>query len=154
MTILLIFKKSVSERERERERKYKDIFVIRDWPERTRSQFSPTKFVVCCKAFVDFQIDLFVKKETFPLIKITCNYSLMDDDYKIDFDYNEFLHINCDSGSDDDCNTKQTNCFESSVCFSKKGYNLSFSRFCLRCKQVFLRYFTQKLQMVEKNYFF
>ena len=56
----------------------------------------------------------------------------------------------------DDSNSKvkQTNCFESSVCFYRKGYNSSFSRLCLRCIQTFLRYFTHKLHVIEKNTFF
>lgn len=48
-----------------KERKFKDIFVIRSLTEGRYSQFYPTKFVVCCKAFVDFQIDLFVTKKHF-----------------------------------------------------------------------------------------
>ena len=39
-----------------KEKKYKETFIIRDCTQRRRS-FFPAKFVVCCKAFVDFQID-------------------------------------------------------------------------------------------------
>ena len=66
-----------------------------------------------------------------------------------DFDYD--VIINCDSDDDDDMNT--ADCFESSVCFSRKGYNLSFGRSCLRCRQVFLRYFVRELHFIEKNTF-
>ena len=113
-----------------KERKFKDIFVIRNLTERRYSQFYPTEFVVCCKAFVDFQIDLFVK--------ISCNYKLLEND-EFASDFNHDVIINCDSADDDDMNA--ADCFEPSVFFSRKGYNLSFGRFCLRCRQVFLRYF-------------
>ena len=137
-----------------KQRSFRDIFVIRGWTERRRSQFYPTKFVVCCKAFLDFQIDFFVKKETFRLRKVSCNYNLENDEFESDFDYDKI--INCDSDDDNVCNNSKqtTSCFESSVCFSKNGYNLSFGRFCLRCKQVFLRYFTRELHLIEKNMFF
>ena len=74
---------------------------------------------------------------------------------QIDLDYDDsFMHVWYDSDSDrddSDSKRKQTDCFQSSVCFSKMRNNLSFSRFCLRCKQTFLRYFTQKLHVIEKN---
>ena len=77
---------------------------------------------------------------------------------QIDFDYDDsFMHVWYDSDSDsDDSNSKRkrTDCFQSSVCFSKMRNNLRFSRFYLRCKQTFLRYFTQKLHVIEKNTFF
>ena len=77
---------------------------------------------------------------------------------QIDLDYDDsFMHVWYDSESDrDDSNSKrkQTDFFQSFVCFSKMRNNLSFSRFCLRCKQTFLRYFTQKLHVIEKNTFF
>ena len=48
MVGLLIFKESVCKRKNIR------TAIICDWTERRRSYFFPTKFVVCCKAFVDF----------------------------------------------------------------------------------------------------
>ena len=70
----------------------------------------------------------------------------------IDFDYDDsFMHVWCDSDSDNsDSKQKQTDCFESSVYFSKIRNNSSFSIFCLRCKQTFLRYYTQKLHVVQE----
>lgn len=51
----------------------------------------------------------------------------------IDFDYEEyFLYVCCDSDSDGDDNDndkKQTNCFESFVCFSGMISNLKYVRF-------------------------
>ena len=37
-----------------KEKKHKDIFIICDCTESRRSYFFLIKFVVCCKAFVDF----------------------------------------------------------------------------------------------------
>ena len=66
-----------------------------------------------------------------------------------------YVWCNSDSNSDDgDSKRKQADCFEPSVCFGKMRNDLSFKRFCLRCKQTFLRYFTQKLHVIEKNTFF
>ena len=109
------------ERKSLQERKFKDIFVICGGTERRYSQFHPIKFVVCCKAFVDFQIDLFVKTETFPLKKISCNYKQpsVNEEFECDFDYVGFINCN----SDDNYDHNIINCFESSICFSRKGYN-------------------------------
>ena len=62
------------------EREFKDVVVLCDMTERRLSQFYPTKFVVCCRAFADFQIDLFVKTKTFPLKTISCNYKALEND--------------------------------------------------------------------------
>lgn len=67
-----------------------------------------------------------------------------NEESQIGFDYDDgFMNVWYNSDND----SEQTNCFES-VCFSKKGYNLVFSRFCLRCKNVFLRYFTRALYVI------
>ena len=67
-----------------------------------------------------------------------------NEESQIGFDYDDgFMNVWYNSDND----SEQTNCFES-VCFSKKGYNLVFSRFCLRCKYVFLRYFTRELYVI------
>lgn len=42
--------------------KPKDIFIIHD-VERRSTVFPAIKFVVCCKNFVDFQINLYVKTD-------------------------------------------------------------------------------------------
>ena len=66
-----------------------------------------------------------------------------------DFDYD--MIINCECNVYNEMIT--TDYFNSSVCFSRKGYNLSHGRFCVRYKQVFLRYFIRKLHLIEKNSF-
>ena len=103
-----------------KEKTYKDIFIIRDCTDRRQSCFFLIKFVICCKEFVDFQIDLFVKEESFPLRSVTCNYAFAAKNVEtpnIDFDYDDnFMHVcyDSDSGSDDnDSDKKQINCFES-----------------------------------------
>ena len=92
------------------------------------------------------------KKEIFPLKTVICNYAFVAknvDESLIDFDYHDddFIHVWCDSDSDSD----QSKCFDSSVCFSRKGYNLSFRRFFLRCKHVLLRYFTREVHVIKKS---
>ena len=145
-----------------KEKRYRDIFVIHVLyrkKERRPSYFFPTKFVVCCKAFFNFQIQLSVKEESFPFRKVTCNYAFAAENVEvshIDFGYDGSfgMYVWCDidiDSDDNDSKRKQTDCFESSVCFSKMRNNLSFSRFCLKCKQTFMRYFTQKLHVIEKN---
>ena len=58
----------------------------------------------------------------------------------IDFDYDDsFMPVWCDRDSDNsDSKQKQIDCFESSAYFSKIRNNLSFSIFCLRCKQSYM----------------
>ena len=47
-----------------KQQKYNDIFIIHDWSQR-RANFSPVKFVACFKSFADFEIDSFVKENSF-----------------------------------------------------------------------------------------
>ena len=156
MIDLLLFKRGLWKR-----RNIENL-IIRNCTERRRSCFFPTKFVVCCKAFGDFQIELFVKEESFSLRRVTCNYAFAAENveaFHIDFDNDGsfVMHVRCDSDNhsdDSDSNRKQTGCFEPSVSFSKMRNNLSFSKLYLKCKQTFLRYFTQKLHVIEKNTFF
>ena len=44
----------------------------------------PVKFLACCKTFVEFQIDLFIKDSTFSLRKINCNFDWTRTDYEND----------------------------------------------------------------------
>ena len=142
-----------------KQKNYNDIFIIHDWSQR-RSNFSPAKFVACCRSSVDFHIDLFFKESLFPLRSVVCNYAWVRyniDNDSIDFDYNDkFMQIYCDSDSDNDggnSNRQQTNCFVSSFCFCEMRTNLECTRFCLKCKGTFLRYFTLKLYLIQKNTF-
>ena len=53
---------------------WNDIFIIKNVV-RNRSMPIPVTYFACCKKFVNFQIDLFVKTQTFPLRTIDCRYS-------------------------------------------------------------------------------
>ena len=113
-------------------------------------------FIDYCKKFVDFQIDLSIKRESFPLRTIDCRYSWARRDADFDYDDN-FLEIYYDSDdnhSDSDSNSdKQTNCFASSVCYTVIRTNLVFERYFQTSKNAFLMYFTKKLH-VNSNTFF
>ena len=54
---------------------WNDIFVIKDI--RQTSDVSPfhVTYIACCNKFVDFQINLFVKTESFSLRRIDYNYA-------------------------------------------------------------------------------
>ena len=72
--------------------KRRDIFIIRDVEWRS-TFFSSVKFVVCCKNFEDFQTDLYVKTNSFPLKSVVCNYNWAraEADDHVDFHYCIFL---------------------------------------------------------------
>ena len=53
---------------------WNDIFIIKS-PTRIPFTSIQVTYIGCCKKFVDFKIDLFVKAEPFPLRTIDCNYS-------------------------------------------------------------------------------
>ena len=103
------------------------LFIIEDtgW----NSSLSPVTFTACYKKFVDFQIDLFVKTDSFPLRTINCRYSVArrDDTY---FDYDDnFLEIYYDNSDENDSNSnskEQINSFVSSVCYTEMRTNLVF----------------------------
>ena len=142
--------------------KRKDIFIIHD-VERRSTVFSPIKLVDCCKNFVNFQIDFYVKTDSFPLKSVVCNYTWAraEADDCADFDYRDIFvesYYNSDddsdfnnSSTDDDDDHRQTNCFVSSLCFCKMRTCLKFTRFCLKCRNSFLRFFMQKMHLLEKN---
>ena len=113
-------------------------------------------FIDYCKKFVDFQIDLSIKRESFPLRTIDCRYSWARRDADFDYDDN-FLEIYYDSDdnhSDSDSNSdKQTNCFASCVCYTVIRTNLVFERYFQTSKNAFLMYFAKKLH-VNSNTFF
>ena len=120
---------------------WNDIFLIRN-PTRTPTNLIQVTYITCCKKFVGFQIDLFVKRESFALGTIDCRYSwTCDFDLDVDFDYkayyNNFLEIYYDSDDNDSgdnySSKEQTNPFTSSEMRS----NLKFERFCLTRQDVF-----------------
>lgn len=76
-------------------------------------------FVVCCKNFVDFQIDLYVIENSVPLRSVICNNAqarVNVDVGGIDFDYSPAIDYDSDSDSDESSNKQQTTYFVSSVC--------------------------------------
>ena len=69
-------------------------------------------YVACCNKFVDFQIDLFVKTDLFPLRTVDCRYSWARVDADFDCRTDDFLEIyyNSDSDSNNDNDSdEQTN---------------------------------------------
>ena len=113
-------------------------------------------YIACCKKFVDFQIDLLIKTESFSLRTNDCRYNETWTDVDFDCDDNDFLEIyyNSDDDSDDSdnddnsSNKEETNPFTSSVCYTEMRCNLKFQRFCLTCQDVFNMYFTKKLHIL------
>ena len=113
-------------------------------------------YIACCKKFVDFQIDLFVKTESFPLRTIDCRYSWAraDVDFVYEAYYDNFLEIyyeSDDNDSDDNDSSvskKQNNSFTYSVCYTEVRSNLMLERFCLTCQDVFFMYFIRKLHIL------
>ena len=102
-----------------------------------------------CKDFVDFQIELLIKTDSFELRSIDCDWtreyqiqSNGDDDEDIDFVYRDMYLSDSDNmfdGSNDD-NVKlvKNYTFSSSLCFTQMR---SFCRFCACCLENFLMYF-------------
>ena len=109
-------------------------------------------FVVCCKTFVDFQIDFFVKTDSFPLRTVKWRYSWARAEADFNYRTNDFLEIyyNSDNGNVSD---EQTKCFSSSVCYTEMRGNLIFERFCLSCENTVLIYFVRKLHIISNDSF-
>ena len=75
------------------------IFITEDSSGNSAS-LSPVTYIACCKKFVNFQTDFFVKRELFPLRTIDCSCSWARRD--VDFDYDDdFLEIYYDSDDND-----------------------------------------------------
>ena len=69
--------------------------------------------MACCKDFVDFQIDLFIKASSFRLRSIDCENTNKQQDVNFDYeedmylsDYNDIDSDVFDSSSDDDGNVE------------------------------------------------
>ena len=88
-------------------------------------------YIACRKKFVDFQIDLFVKAESFPLRTIDCRYSWARADVNFDYEayYDNFLEIYYESddkdsdNNDNSASKEQTNYFTPSVCYTEMRSN-------------------------------
>ena len=86
-------------------------------------------FVVCCKNFVDFQIELYVIENSVPLTSVVYNYAqarVNVDVGGIDFDYSPAIDYDSDSDNDESSNKQQTNYFVSSVCYWELRTTTSF----------------------------
>ena len=116
-------------------------------------------YVACCKDFVDFQIDLFIETDSFPLRSIDCGNSWVRQQQEVNFDYRDMCWSNSDNSSvfdssdDDNVELVKGHAFSSSFCYSEMRSNLTFSRFCACCQQVFLMYFVRKLHLISNDVF-
>ena len=116
-------------------------------------------YVACCKDFVDFQIDLFIETDSFPLRSIDCGNSWVRQQQEVDLDYRDMYWSNSDnsgvfdSSDDDNVELVKGHAFSSSFCYSKMQSNLTFSRFCACCQQVFVMYFVRKLHLISNDVF-
>ena len=125
---------------------WNDIFVRKNsWTSNVR--LFCLIYIVCCKKFVDFQIHLFLKTDSFPLSTVYCRCSCARRDVGFDYETNIFLEVyyNTDNNSESD---EQINCFTSSVCFTEMRANLMFERFFQSCQNAFLMYFTRNLHVI------
>lgn len=118
---------------------WNDTFVIKNTSQTSDVSSFHVNYVVCCKKFSAFQIDLFLKTESFPLRRVDCRYSYARTDFGLDYRTDGFLEIyyNSDSGDDSD-NNEQINCFGSSVCYTEMRGNLVFERFCQKFQSAIL----------------
>ena len=123
-----------------------------------RSLFNVT-YIACCKDFVDFQIELFIKTDSFELISIDCDWTR---EYQIqvdrddDFAYRENMYLNDSDdlfdSSDGDKNVKLVkDCvFSSSLCFTQMR---TLRMFCIHCQDVLLMNFVSKLHTLSNDVF-
>ena len=83
---------------------WNDIFIIKN-SSRT-SGVSPfhVTYIACCKKFVDFQIDLFVKTDSFPLGTVDSRYSWARTDVDFDYETDNFLEVCYNTDDDSDSN--------------------------------------------------
>ena len=140
---------------------WNDIFIIKNTSRTSTSLFQVT-YIACCKKFVGFQVDLFVKTESFPLRTIDCRCSWAREDVNFDYEtyYDNFLEIyygsddsDSDNDSDNSVSKEQTSCFTFFVCYTEMRANLTFERFCQTCRDIFLIHFTRKLHIILNSFF-
>ena len=136
------------------------VFVIMNASEHIVQQIPfHVTYMACCKNFVDFQIELFIKTDSFELTSINCDWTR---EYQIqvdsddDFVFREDMYLNDSDNmfdsSDDDENVKLVKdyVFSSSLCFTQMR---TLHRFCIRCQDVFLMYFVSKLLTISNDVF-
>ena len=123
-----------------------------------QSLFNVT-YIACCKDFVDFQIKLFIKTDSFQLPSIDCDWARecqIQVDRDDDFAYRENMYLNDSDdlfdSSDVDKNVKLVkDCvFSSCLCFTQMRI---LRRFCIHCQDVLLNYFVSKLHTLSNDVF-
>ena len=63
------------------------VFVIMNaWDHNVQQSPFHVTYIACCKDFVDFQIDLFIKTDSFELTSIDCDWTT---EYQIQVDSND-----------------------------------------------------------------
>ena len=111
------------------------------------------------RSFFDFQVDLFVKTESFTLRTLNCGHSWARTEVGLDYITDDFLVMyynpdsNDGSGNDSDSDD-QSNCFSSSLCYTEMKLNLIFERFCLSCQNTLLIYFTRNVHIISNSFEF
>ena len=112
-----------------------DVFFIKNTPQfSTQSPFH-VSYAACCKDFVDFQIDLFIETDLFPLRSVDCGNSWGRQQEDIDFDYRDMYWSDSDMFDSDDKNIElvKGHTFNSSLGCTEMRSNLMFDRFCECC---------------------
>ena len=116
-------------------------------------------YAACCKDFVHFQIDLFIKTDSFLLRSTNCRNSWVRQQQDVDFDYKSMCWSNSDNSdvfdSSDDNNVEllKSHAFSFSPCYTKMKSNLVFDRFCACCQQVSLIYIIRKVHIILNDAF-
>ena len=135
------------------------VFVIMNASEQImqRSPFHVT-YIVRCKDFVDFKIDLF-KETSFRLTSIDCE-NTNEQQQDVDLDYEEDMYLSdyndvdsdvFDSSCDDEkIELVKSRAFSSFLCFTQMR---SLRRFCARCQEIFLMYFVSNLHHFSNDVF-
>ena len=72
---------------------WNDIFVIRNSIQASDASPFHVTHIACCKKFVDFQIDLFVKTDLFPLRTVDCRFSWVRTNVDFDYETDNFLEV-------------------------------------------------------------
>ena len=105
-------------------------------------------YITCCKDFVDFKIELFIKTDSFELTSIDCDWTR---EYQIHVDSHNYfvcrgvMYLNDSgnmfdsSGDDESIKLVKDYAFGSSLCFTQTR---TLHRFCIHCQDVFLMFHT------------
>lgn len=98
-------------------------FFIKSTSQFIRQSSFHVSYAACCsKDSVDFQIDLFIKTDSFPLRPIDCRNSWARQQQYVDFNYRDMYSTDSDMfDSNDDENVELVKChaFSSSLCWNE-----------------------------------